>query len=112
MAGSAGTLRLIGIAGSLRRGSYNAALLRAAAERAPAGTEVEIATIAGIPLYNADVEREQGVPEPVVALQQRIASADGLIIATPEYNNSLPGVLKNAIDWLTRPPAEGLRIFG
>jgi NAD(P)H-dependent FMN reductase len=104
--------RIIGIAGSLRRTSFNAALLRAAAELAPAGTEVEIASIAGIPLYDGDLESERGVPDSVAALKDRIARADGLLLATPEYNNSMPGVLKNAIDWLSRPPRDIPRVFG
>jgi NAD(P)H-dependent FMN reductase len=73
---------------------------------------VEIASIKGIELYDADMEREHGVPEAVEQLKERIASADGLILVTPEYNNSLPGVLKNAIDWLTRPPRDIARVFG
>ena len=105
-------IELIGIAGSLRKGSYNAALLRAAAELAPSGTRVVIETIAGIPLYDGDVEKEHGIPEPVVRLKQRIASARGLVIATPEYNNSMPGVLKNVIDWLSRPTADIAKVFG
>jgi len=104
--------RIIGIAGSLRKGSYNAALLRAAAERAPAGMEVEIASIAGIPLYDGDLESEQGIPDRVTALKDKIAAADGLLLVTPEYNNSMPGVLKNAIDWLTRPAKDIPRVFG
>ena len=104
--------RLIGIAGSLRRGSHNAALLRAARDLAPAGTEVDVATIAGIPLYDGDVESEQGIPEPVAQLKDRIVAADGLLLVTPEYNHSLPGVLKNAIDWLSRPPRDIPRVFG
>jgi chromate reductase len=104
--------RLVGIAGSLRKGSYNAALLRAAAELAPAGMRVEIESIAGIPLYDGDLEQEHGLPEPVARLKDRIAGADGLIIVTPEYNNSIPGVLKNTIDWLTRPPTDIPRVFG
>ena len=104
--------RIIGIAGSLRKGSYNAALLRAAAERAPAGMEVEIASIAGIPLYDGDLESEQGIPDPVTVLKDKIAAADGLLLVTPEYNNSMPGVLKNAIDWLTRPAKDIPRVFG
>jgi len=104
--------RIVGIAGSLRKASFNAALLRAAAELAPAGTEVEIATIAGIPLYNGDLESERGIPAPVAALKDKIAAADGLLLATPEYNNSMPGVLKNAIDWLTRPAKDIPRVFG
>ncbi len=105
-------VKLIGIAGSLRKASYNAALLRAAAQLAPAGTEVEIASIAGIPLYDGDLERERGIPSPVAALKDKIAAADGLLLVTPEYNNSMPGVLKNAIDWLTRPPDDIPRVFG
>jgi NAD(P)H-dependent FMN reductase len=104
--------RLVGIAGSLRKGSYNAALLRTAAERMPAGTTLEIESIAGIPLYDGDLEQAHGLPEPVVKLKDRIAGADGLVIVTPEYNNSIPGVLKNTIDWLTRPTNDIPRVFG
>ena len=104
--------RIVGIAGSLRKASFNAALLRAAAELAPAGTEVEIASIAGIPLYDGDLESERGIPDPVTKLKNRIAEADGLLLVTPEYNSSMPGVLKNAIDWLTRPAKDIPRVFG
>lgn len=104
--------QIIGIAGSLRKESFNAALLRAAAERAPAGVTVELATIAGIPLYDGDLEAERGVPEVAARLKERIAAADGLLLVTPEYNHSIPGVFKNAIDWLTRPPADIPRVFG
>jgi NAD(P)H-dependent FMN reductase len=104
--------RLVGISGSLRKDSYNSALLRAAAELAPAGTQVEIASIAGIPLYDGDVETAQGIPAPVAALKDKIAGADGLLLVTPEYNGSLPGVFKNAIDWLSRPAADIDRVFG
>ncbi|TAM45807.1 MAG: NAD(P)H-dependent oxidoreductase [Gammaproteobacteria bacterium] len=103
---------MIGIAGSLRRGSYNSALLRAAVELAPAGCIIDIASIREFPLYNADLEAERGIPEAVVALKARIAAADGLLLATPEYNSSIPGVFKNAIDWLSRPPADLPRVFG
>jgi NAD(P)H-dependent FMN reductase len=102
---------VIGIAGSLRKASYNAALLRAAVELAPPDLTVEVASIAGIPPYDGDVEEAQGVPAAVTALKDRIAAADGLLLATPEYNHSVPGVLKNAIDWLTRPPKDVPRVF-
>lgn len=102
---------LIGISGSLRAASFNTALLRAAAEVAPAGVTVKIETIKGIPLYDADVEAAEGVPGQVSTLKDAIAAADGLLIVTPEYNNSTPGVLKNALDWLTRPPADSKRVW-
>lgn len=104
--------RIVGIAGSLRKASFNAALLRAAAGLAPAGTEVEVASIAGIPLYDGDLESERGIPDPVTKLKDQIAEADGLLLVTPEYNNSMPGVLKNAIDWLSRPAKDIPRVFG
>ena len=96
---------VIGLSGSLRKGSFNASLLRAAAELAPPGLKVEIDTIAGIPLYDCDVERE-GMPAIVSALKDRIAAADGLLLVTPEYNSGIPGVFKNAIDWLSRPDTD------
>jgi NAD(P)H-dependent FMN reductase len=104
--------RILGIAGSLRRQSLNRALLQAAAELAPEGVEIEIASIAGIPLYDGDLEESAGVPQAAVALREKIAAADGLLLASPEYNNSLPGVLKNAIDWTSRPGKEIPRVFG
>jgi chromate reductase len=103
--------RIIGISGSLRRESFNTSLLRAAASSVPAGSSIEIASIREIPLYDGDVETTQGIPPPVQALKDLIASGDGLLIVTPEYNNSMPGVLKNAIDWLSRPPADSARVF-
>ena len=103
--------RIVGIAGSLRRGSFNQALLRAAIAVAPPGTSITAGTISGIPLYDGDVE-ETGIPVAVTALKDDIAAADGLLIVTPEYNHSMPGVLKNAIDWLSRPPADIARVFG
>lgn len=102
---------IIGLSGSLRRGSFNTGLLRAAVGLAPEGVALEIASLRGIPLYDADQEAAEGVPDLVSALKDRIASADGLLIATPEYNNSIPGVAKNAIDWLSRPPADIPRVF-
>ena len=103
---------IVGIAGSLREGSYNGALLRAAAELAPPGTTLEGASIRGIPLYDGDVESQSGIPEPVRELKDRIAQADGLLLVTPEYNHSVPGVFKNAIDWLSRPSKDIPRVFG
>ena len=105
-------LTLIGISGSLRRGSYNSALLRAAAALMPPESELRIASIADIPLYDGDVESAAGIPESVSRLKDAIAAADGLLLATPEYNNGIPGVAKNAIDWLSRPPADIARVFG
>ena len=103
---------VVGLSGSLRKNSYNAALLRAAAELVPGGLTVEVATIRGIPLYDGDVEAESGIPEPVAVLKDRIAKANGLLLVTPEYNGSLPGVFKNAIDWLSRPGQDIPRVFG
>src|SRR5882672_2027130 len=104
--------KIIGIAGSLRAGSFNAALLRTAIEVAPAGTTIETASIKGIPLYDGDVEASQGLPQAVVELKEKVAACDGLLLVTPEYNNSVPGVLKNAIDWLSRPAADIPKVFG
>jgi chromate reductase len=95
-------LSVLGISGSLRAASYNTAVLRAAAGLAPHGMTIDVATLHDIPFYNADIEREHGYPEPVVQLRERMDAADGLLIATPEYNFSVPGVLKNAIDWASR----------
>lgn len=103
---------IIGISGSLRAGSVNSALLRAAAQSMPAGSTLEVATIKGIPLYDGDVEASEGIPQAVTDLKEKIAAADGLLLVTPEYNNGIPGVFKNAIDWLSRPPADIPRIFG
>jgi chromate reductase, NAD(P)H dehydrogenase (quinone) len=98
-------LRVLGISGSLRQASFNTALLRTAIDLAPAGIEVEVASIADLPFYDEDV-RSKGYPEVVQKFRDRIAKSDGLVIATPEYNYSVPGVLKNAIDWASRPPAQ------
>jgi chromate reductase, NAD(P)H dehydrogenase (quinone) len=104
-------VRIVGISGSLRKGSFNTALLRAAAELAPAGVTLDVRTIHGIPLYDGDVESGPGIPEAVTKLKDDIASSDGLLLVTPEYNNSLPGVFKNAIDWLSRPDSDVARVF-
>jgi len=95
-------MKIIGIAGSLREGSYNKALLRAAQQLAPAGTEIEIFDLEGIPPYNQDLDND--MPSRVKELKAKIKAADAVLIATPEYNYSIPGVLKNAIDWASRPP--------
>ncbi len=104
-------MKLVGISGSLRTGSYNGALLRAAVELAPEGVDISIATIAGIPLYNADEEEAEGVPAAVAALKDAIMGADGVLMVTPEYNSGPPGVFKNAVDWTTRPPADLARVW-
>ena len=103
---------IVGISGSLRRGSFNTALLRAAVELAPEGTTFVPRTLQGIPLYDGDVEAAEGVPGAVAALKEEIVAADGLLLVTPEYNNGIPGVFKNTIDWLSRPPSDIGRVFG
>ena len=95
--------RVVAFAGSLRRRSFNRALIAAAAELAPAGMSIEPVEIGGLPFYDADVEAD-GDPPTVVAFQAALAGADGLLIATPEYNNGIPGVLTTAIDWASRLP--------
>ncbi|MFL6656694.1 MAG: NADPH-dependent FMN reductase [Massilia sp.] len=104
--------KIIGISGSLREGSLNSALLRAASGLMPTGTTLELASIRGIPLYDGDVEAREGLPAAVSALKELIAGSDGVLLATPEYNNAMPGVLKNAVDWLTRPANDIGRVFG
>jgi len=103
---------IVAISGSVRSKSFNTMLLHAAVEATPAGTSVDVASIKDIPLYDGDLETASGLPASVQALKDRIAKADGLLLVTPEYNNSIPGVLKNAIDWLSRPPADIARVFG
>jgi NAD(P)H-dependent FMN reductase len=102
---------VLGLSGSLRAGSYNTALLRAAAALVPADATLEIATLHGIPLYDGDAEARDGLPAAVQALKARIVASDGLLLATPEYNNGIPGVLKNGIDWLSRPASDIARVF-
>ncbi len=100
------TTTILGISGSLRRGSHNRALLRAADRMLPADTKLEVADISEFPIYNWDHEQEQGYPESVQRFRRQMAEADALLIATPEYNNSIPGALKNAIDWASRGGAD------
>ena len=103
---------ILGISGSLRAGSFNTALLRAAQEVAGAGVRLDAATLHGIPLYDGDAEAAQGLPPAVQALKDRVRACDGLLLVTPEYNNGIPGVFKNTIDWLSRPPADIPAVFG
>jgi NAD(P)H-dependent FMN reductase len=102
---------ILGLSGSLRSGSLNSALLRAAVGEMPKGVALEVGSIKGIPLYDGDLEAAQGLPAAVSKLKERVVATDGLLLVTPEYNNSLPGVFKNAIDWLTRPAADIPLVF-
>jgi len=104
-------ITIAGISGSLREHSFNAGLLRAAAESVPDGCSLSVNSIRGIPLYDGDVEASDGIPPAVTDLKQMIKAADGLLLVTPEYNNGIPGVFKNAIDWFTRPPEERMGVF-
>lgn len=103
---------ILGISGSLRAGSYNTALLQAAKTLVDSGVTLDAATLHGIPLYDGDLEQREGLPAAVTALKQRIAASDGVLLVTPEYNNGIPGVFKNAIDWLSRPAADIPHVFG
>ena len=105
-------IKLLGISGSLRAQSYNTALLRAAQALAGGDFTVDAATLHGIPLYDGDAEQRDGLPTAVVELKERIVASDGVLLVTPEYNNGIPGVFKNAIDWLSRPAADIARVFG
>src|SRR4051812_25627965 len=96
-------MKVLGIAGSLRRESYNRGLLEAARRAAPASMTIDIFDLAGIPLYNADEDTDERRPAEVIRLKQAIAEASALLFVTPEYNHSVPGVLQNAIDWASRP---------
>lgn len=98
-------MHFLGISGSLRRQSLNTAALRACIKLVPPGVTLSLADISAIPLYNEEI-REQGLPAPVMTLRDQIMKADAILIATPEYNYSIPGVLKNAIDWASRPPSQ------
>jgi len=99
-------LKVLGISGSLRKGSFNSAALRAAQALAPAGMTISTYDIGGIPLYNEDMREGGSFPAPVQAFRAAIKAADALLVVTPEYNYSIPGVLKNAIDWASRPPEQ------
>ena len=103
-------IKVLGISGSLRRASYNSALLRAATRLMPPEATLEVASIRGIPLYDADVEA-QGIPAAVSELKEAVVAAAGVLLVTPEYNNSIPGVFKNTIDWLSRPNTDVRRVF-
>ncbi len=105
-------MKFIAISGSLRSASFNSRLIDLMVEVAPEGVEIEKATLHEIPLYDGDVEEKDGIPSGVEALRQRIKASDGMIIVTPEYNAGMPGVLKNALDWLTRPGSEMKPTFG
>lgn len=102
---------ILGISGSLRSSSLNTSLLQAAVELMPEGATLDANGIAGIPLYNGDEEDAQGVPPAAATLKRKLLEADGLLLVTPEYNNSIPGAFKNAIDWMSRPPKEVPRHF-
>jgi chromate reductase len=104
--------KIFGLSGSLREGSFNAGLLRAAAEVVPDGTDVIVGTIRGVPLYDGDVEATTEIPAEAQRLKDQLTAADALLLVTPEYNNGVPGVLRNAIDWMTRPASDILGLFG
>ncbi|HSD17136.1 MAG TPA: NADPH-dependent FMN reductase [Thermomonas sp.] len=104
--------RILGISGSLRAGSFNTALLHAAQQVAGDGVIVDTATLHGIPLYDGDVEARDGEPAAVTTLKQRIIASDGVLLVTPEYNNGIPGVFKNGIDWLSRGTPDIPAVFG
>ena len=94
--------RILILSGSLRTGSFNTALARAAQSTVPEGTQVTVATLHGVPLYDGDLEAREGIPAAVLALKEQVLAADGLLLSTPEYNTGVPGVFKNGIDWLSR----------
>lgn len=100
-------LRAVGLCGSLRAKSFNAMALREAIKASPGGMTIEVGEIRDLPLYDQDVF-DAGLPEPVKRLREQVGSADAILFVTPEYNYSIPGALKNAIDWLSRPPSTPL----
>ena len=101
-------IRVLGLVGSLRRASYNRRLLQSARELAPSGMRIELAELGDIPLYNPDLDTPPLRPDPVERLKRAVESVDGVLISTPEYNHSVPGVLQNAIDWVSRPAAKSV----
>lgn len=103
------TKTILGLSGSLRRASFNTGLLRAAAELKPDGATVEVGSIHDVPLYDGDLEQAGGLPSSVKTLQAQLQAADGVLLVTPEYNNGIPGVFKNVIDWMSRGP--GLQMW-
>ena len=105
-------VHLLGISGSLRAGSYNTALLRAASALSGDDVTLDVATLHGIPLYDADLEAREGLPPAVADLKARVVASDGVLLVTPEYNNGIPGVFKNAIDWLSRGTPDIAAVFG
>ena len=105
-------MKLITVSGSLRKNSFNTRLADLMKEEAPDAVTLEVATLHGIPLYDGDLEEREGIPSAVEQLRGQIKAADGLILVTPEYNAGMPGVLKNALDWLTRPGEEMKPTFG
>lgn len=105
-------MRLLCLSGSLRRESFNTKLCHEISTVAGEGVDVAVATLHGIPLYNADDEAADGLPSAVAALKEKVVACDGLLLSTPEYNNGIPGVFKNAIDWLSRPTSDIGRVFG
>ena len=112
MTDAAAPIRIVGLSGALREGSLNAQLLREAVALAPEATTIVAETIRGVPLYDGDVEAAKGIPAQVTTLKEAVAAADGLLLVTPEYNNGVPGVFKNAIDWMSRPSSDIRRVFG
>jgi NAD(P)H-dependent FMN reductase len=103
---------IVGLSGSLRTASFNSGLLRAANGVMPAGAELKIESLKGIPVYDGDEEAAHGIPARVKELKDIVAAADGLLLVTPEYNNGMPGMFKNALDWLSRPASDVKRVYG
>ena len=104
--------KIVAVSGSLRQASLNTRLLHAATSLMPEGASIDVRTLHGIPLYNADEETQSGLPQAVTDLKDALAGADAILFATPEYNNGLPGVFKNGVDWLSRPVSDIPKVFG